>query len=185
MRKALITLTAAAALALLPGTATAQQAPPAGCANNFFLTQQMWEITWGLQSEDDGIAEFFMSSYGGMTSVNGGPVPDVMINYSADELGWRWLYVTPAEVADGRTVTYGFADGTVITAEVTNNEGCPLVVWTTQAPGDEVPEDPTPEDPTPEDPAPTQPTQPGEVGGDARTPPPAALPVVSAPTFTG
>ncbi len=100
------------------------------CSANYFTDYKMWEITWGTQHTDtNGVSTFDMQSHGGLVSVNNKPVPSYMTP------DWHWLYVTEAEVNNGRTVTYGFADGTIITAVVSANaNNCPAVEWTTTPP---------------------------------------------------
>lgn len=91
-----------------------------------FPAQHMWEVTWGYDFEhrNGGAPIFNMQSNGGLVTLNGGPVPSYMSST------WHWLYVT--EGAD-RHYDYGFADGTVRTADVTFSDvnGCqiPTIVW--------------------------------------------------------
>lgn len=165
IKKLVVVAFAVSALLVPMGAATAQEGP---CATNYFPEEDMWEITWGQQFDSNDAATFTQASYGGLIGINDGPVP----SYITDNPDWTWLYVTGAQVEAGRTVTYHFADETLITAVVSaDGEGCPAVVWTVgQELVDEVPVD---EEPVDEEPTPVE------------TDPPAAAPVAAAPTFTG
>lgn len=99
-----------------------------------FTAQKMWEVTWGYGFEDrnGGAPVFDMQSNGGLVSLNGGAVPSYMTPT------WHWLYVTDNGNYTPRHYTYGFADGTTRTADVTFSDvnGCqiPTIVWGTQEP---------------------------------------------------
>jgi hypothetical protein len=173
IRKLVVAAFALGAILVPSSSATAQEGP---CDTNYFPEEDMWEITWGRQFSDDGaLPTFTQQSYGGLVGLNDGPVPQYMV----DNPDWQWLYVTGAQIEAGRTVTYHFADGTLITAVATaDGDGCPAVVWTVgQEPGEEVPPG---EEPTPgEEPAPSEEPTPVE------TEPAAAAPVGAAPSYTG
>lgn len=96
------------------------------CAANFFPEYQMWEITWGRQFSDTSSEPTFTpQSNGGLVTING--VETTWNDYH--------LYVTVTQVNTGRTVTYGFADGTIRTAVVSADvNNCPSVVWTETSP---------------------------------------------------
>ena len=90
-----------------------------------FPAQKMWEVTWGYDfaNRDSGATIFDVSSYGGLETINGNP--ETLSDLDAN---WRWLYVTGP--VNHRVVTYGFADGTVITATVDPGaNGCPVITW--------------------------------------------------------
>jgi hypothetical protein len=99
-----------------------------------FTAEKMWEVTWGYGFEDrnGGTPVFDMQSNGGLVSLNGGAVPGYMTPT------WHWLYVTDNGNYTPRHYTYGFADGTIRTADVTfsNVNGCqiPTIVWGMQEP---------------------------------------------------
>ncbi len=105
------------------------------CTANLFEGYEerggLWEITYGMQHTDtNGVSTFTNDSYGGLVSFNGGEIPSYM---GEPGTGYRWLYVygdTP-----GKTYTWDFADGTVVTATVSySDDGCPIVDWTTTDP---------------------------------------------------
>ena len=98
------------------------------CSENYFVDEDMWEITWGRQYDNTGdLPTFTMESFGGLVGYNDGPVPTYMTDYVGDP-GWQWFYPTGADVENGRTVIYDFADGTRITGVLTADaEGCPFV----------------------------------------------------------
>lgn len=90
-----------------------------------FPAQKMWEINWGRQLADRNAVQLFdMQSHGGLISLNDGPVPSYMTS------SWHWIY--PVE-GQARFFKYGFADGTVRTANVTFSDvnGCqvPQIAW--------------------------------------------------------
>jgi hypothetical protein len=90
----------------------------------------MWEVTWGwdFENRNGNAPKFTMESNGGLTGINGGPVPAYMLNYKTG-VEWQWLYVTT-----DRVVTYQFADGTVRTATITGTSCTPSIVWTETPP---------------------------------------------------
>lgn len=98
------------------------------CPPSDFKSAQMWEVTWGYNFADrnGGAPKFTMASYGGLTGINGGPIPSYMNST------WHWLYVNMG--AADYTVTYNFADGTTITAVVTGADCTPNIVWKTTPP---------------------------------------------------
>lgn len=90
-----------------------------------FPAQKMWEVTWGYDfaHRNGGATIFDASSYGGLQTINGQPE-----NLTAIDPHWRWLY--PTAPVSHRVWTYGFADGTVITATIDPDaNGCPVIVW--------------------------------------------------------
>jgi hypothetical protein len=92
-----------------------------------FQAQKMWEVTWGHSFENrNGLAPVFTpSSHGGLTTINGSPT------------SWNdyHLYVTDKGAALNAPYqnTYGFADGTVRTVDVSWSDvnGCqiPNISW--------------------------------------------------------
>lgn len=101
--------------------------PPTPVCSYDFKAQKMWEITWGYDfaHRNGGTPKFTMQSNGGLTSLNGGAVPAYM------GASWHWLYITEGQTT--RHYDYGFADGTVRTADITfsNINGCqvPEITW--------------------------------------------------------
>jgi hypothetical protein len=90
-----------------------------------FGDDKMWEITWGygFAGRNGGATIFDADSYGHLTTVNG--QPETLRQHDEH---WSWLYVTGP--VKPRTIVYGFADGTEITAQVTEGaNGCPVIEW--------------------------------------------------------
>ncbi len=110
------------------GTDCVTPPPPPVCAASDFTSANMWEVTWGYDFEhrNGGAPIFTMQSNGGLTQLNGGPVPSYMSS------SWHWLYITMG--SPDRVVTYTFADGTVRTATVTGADCTPTIVWATIPP---------------------------------------------------
>ncbi|MBX3078404.1 MAG: hypothetical protein KF692_04150 [Cryobacterium sp.] len=110
------------------GSDCATPPPPPVCAASDFTSANMWEVTWGYDFEhrNGGAPLFTLQSNGGLTQLNGGPVPSYMTG------SWHWLYVGMG-TAD-RVWTYTFADGTVRTATVTGADCTPTIVWATIPP---------------------------------------------------
>ncbi len=110
--------------------------PPPVCAATDFASPPMWEVTWGYDFEhrNGGAPLFTTLSNGGLTQIDGSPLPTYMTNYeNAHGAGsWHWLYVT--HNAADRTTTYTFADGTVRTVTVTGTNCTPTIVWATIPP---------------------------------------------------
>ncbi len=110
------------------GADCATPPPPPVCAASDFTSANMWEVTWGYDFEhrNGGAPLFTLQSNGGLTQLNGGPVPSYMTG------SWHWLYVGMG-TAD-RVWTYTFADGTVRTATVAGADCTPTIVWATIPP---------------------------------------------------
>lgn len=113
------------------GTTTPCTTPPVDSCPSDFASPAMWEISWGTSFDNrNGAPTFTTASNGGLTSLNGNPVPSYMTDYDANNPGqnWHWLYISKPATNGG--FTYGFADGTVRTVTITaDSNGCPSVVW--------------------------------------------------------
>lgn len=102
--------------------------PPVDQCPSDFKNDSMWEVTWGYGFTDrnGGAPIFNMQSNGGLTGINGGPVPSYMGDPATST--WHWLYIN--KPATDKVTTYQFADGSQRSVTVTADEsGCPSIVW--------------------------------------------------------
>ena len=140
---------AAVLISALPLTAaSAQAAPPqlkpgAECSDgeNYFEDTEKWEINWGDQYSDQGVATYTSDDYGGLTYIDPGSLktPEEELaairahdaNKTTRNSHYHWWYVSRDMVSNGATTVLKFKDDVTVTGEVAvGTDGCPAVKWT-------------------------------------------------------
>lgn len=136
-------------IAALPLSAASAQAAPtplkpgAECAGgeNYFESTQKWEINWGDQYTDQGVATYTSADYGGLTYIDPGtlktPEEELAAIRTHDETKttrnshYHWWYVSRDMVTNGATTVLKFKDDVTVTGVVAvGTDGCPSVQWT-------------------------------------------------------
>lgn len=150
LKAALGACSATLMVAAVPMVASAAPAPTvlkpgAECSGgeNYFTDTEKWEINWGQQYTDQGVATYTSADYGGLTYIDpdslktpeeelaGIKAHDAKPTVTTRNAHYHWWYVSRDMVNNGATTVLKFKDDVTVVGEVAvGTDGCPSVKWT-------------------------------------------------------